>query len=756
FSLAYYPISSMQDGSDARIEGLREKLSNVPVDDYGYVWQNTDEVRDVYSTLASGEHRMGWPFPTSAETHYTVTEKYLWAKHTYDATYSASWDFNGEDRLNGWTSNISASVANGMLSGSVSNQTSNITFTSPTLNTSYKEGNSNNSWSSWTHQTTSMVAYYAPLLELDVRMENATGVEDIVVHYTSTKGKGSVSVNEKAFISYPYEGKYEHMLFLPMYASANWGDAKDTYITSITIEITMASGKSMSGNVGLSYVRGAFDTRHTNNIALLISALRQDYDYTGDLQYLQDNITRARKAINFLMQAYDESRALIASDYLVGHDSDKTGNNKQERQASSLGNGYWDISFMPKYDFHTNTNFYMALTDLAYLEGILESKGITVDKASATVKTANRSYTYGTCDYTYNAASLTEIAGKVQQALQATTNDSDHTGFWNETTGRFVAGYSEKEGKWYDYGYLVWNIEAVYYGVATEAQTKSIMDWVSGERTVAGDTSTGEDIYFFELAPRVNTYQGENKNDVSIYTGIYSDQTTMVYGVTQCQNGGAIMYSSFYDLMNRINLYGADNAFERLEAIQAWYMDIYDYYTTDNAGASPDRFYWDYYEKSQWDSNGDGTGEYWGLQNGIKGIEERNKVSGGIIGIDGEFLESILPMASIYYGFFGIESVNAETLKIAPKLPGDLDYWKTENLMFCDVKYDLTIYGNALQLSSISDAESAKNLSVTAVFEAPNTEYEVYVNGFKTSNYRVESGKIYVDVALDNVIIEIR
>ena len=184
-----------------------------------------------------------------------------------------------------------------------------------------------------------MVAYYAPLLELDVRMENATGVEDIVVHYTSTKGKGSVSVNEKAFISYPYEGKYEHMLFLPMYASANWGDAKDTYITSITIEITMASGKSMSGNVGLSYVRGAFDTRHTNNIALLISALRQDYDYTGDLQYLQDNITRARKAINFLMQAYDESRALIASDYLVGHDSDKTGNNKQERQASSLGNG---------------------------------------------------------------------------------------------------------------------------------------------------------------------------------------------------------------------------------------------------------------------------------------------------------------------------------------------------------------------------------------------------------------------------------
>ena len=757
FSLAYYPISSMQDGSDARINGLREKLSGVPVDEYGYVWQNTDAVRDVYSDLTSGEHRMGWPFPTSAETHYSVVDKYLWAKHTYDTTYSASWDFNGADRLNGWTSNISASIANGLLSGSVSNRTSNITFTSPTLHTSYTDGNPNSTsdWSNWTHQTTCMVAYYTPLLELDVRMDNASGVQDIIVHYTSTKGLGSVSVNEKAFISYPYEGKYEHMLFLPMYASANWGDAKNTYITSITVEIVMKSGASMSGNVGLSYVRGAFDTRHTNNMALLISALRQDYDYTGDLQYLQENITRARKAINFLMQAYDEERSLIASDYLVGHDSDKSGN-KQESQASSLGNGYWDITFMPKYDFHTNTNFYMALTDLAYLEGILESKGITVDKGEATVKTASRDCVYGTSTYKYDAATLTTIAGKVQKALQATTNDSDHTGFWSEKTGRFVAGYSEKEGVWYDYGYLVWNLEAIYYGVATEAQTKSIMDWVTGERIVEGDTSTGEDIYFFELAPRVNTYQGTNENDVSIYTGIYSDQKTMVYGVTQCQNGGAIMYSSFYDLMNRINVYGADNAFDRLQAIQAWYMDIYGYYVTENAGATPDRFYWDYYENSQWDSNGDGTGEYWALQNGIKGIEEREKVSGGIIGVDGEFLESLLPMASIYYGFFGIESVNADTLKIAPKLPGDLQYWKTENLMFCDVKYDLTIRKNALQISSISSDESAKNLSLTAVFEAPNSEYGVYINGFKTNNYRVENGNIYVDVALDNVIIEIR
>ena len=757
FSLAYYPISNLQDGSDARIEGMREKLSSVPVDDYGYVWQNTDAVREVNSTLSTGEHRMGWPFPTSKNTEYTQSEKYLWYTHTYDSSYSTSWDFNGADRLNGWTSNIGASVANGMLSANVSNKTGDITFTSPTLNTSHTQNSpSTSSWSNWTHTTTCMFAYYTPLLELDVRMDNANGVEDIVVEYTSKKGSGSVSVNEKAFIKYPYEGKYEHMLFLPMYAEANWGDDKDTYITSITVKIVMKSGQSMTGNVGMSYVRGAFDTRHTDNVTMLVSSLRQDYDYTGDLDYLKANITRARKGVNFLMQAYDADRGLIRSDYLVGHDSDKSTGKYVTDNASSLGNGYWDISFMPEYDFHTNTYFYMALSDLAYLEGVLEREG-NVDKAAATILTANRDCVRGTSAYNYNSASLSALADTVKEALQADKNDSTHTGFWDAEKGRFVAGYSEKEGRWYDYGYVAWNMEAAYYGVATEEQSKLIMDWVSGERIVAGDTSTGEDIYFFELAPRTNTYQGSSSTDMSIYTGIYVERNDLIYGVTQVQNGGAIMYTSYYDLMNRLEVYGADNAYERLQAIQAWYMDIYEYYTTENAGASPDNFYWDYYENSQWDSDGDGEGEYWKIQNGIKGMNKYND-GGGIIGIDGEFLESILPMASIYYGFFGINVLDGNVLQVAPKLPGALEYWTTENLTFCDVKYDLTIRNNALQLSSISTEEAAKGLSMQVVFDAPLDDYKVYVNGFvlDESKYTVKDGKIYINVALDNVIIEVR
>ena len=104
-----------------------------------------------------------------------------------------------------------------------------------------------------------------------------------------------------------------------------------------------------------------------------------------------------------------------------------------------------------------------ALVDLAYLENILETRGENVDKDLATVLTADRQFNRGTSDYTYDSADLNEIADDVLSALRKTIDNTDHTGFWDEETGRFVAGYAEAEDKWYDYGYTMWNMEAIYY-----------------------------------------------------------------------------------------------------------------------------------------------------------------------------------------------------------------------------------------------------------------------------------------------------
>ena len=732
-SLAFYPISSLDGDNETRIEGLRSLLSGVPVDRYGYVWQESDLVRDALSTLSSGEHRMGWPFPTSDSM--------------FSEGMSTSWDFNGNDKT-AWTSNVGASLKNGLFTASIEDPVSSVEFTAPEPQT-YEE----------------ICAYYSPLLEIDLRMytPDSENIEDVYVWYTTADSPEwsedkKVSVNEKAFISYEYTPIYEHMIFLPMYAEEAWKSDKalTSYIRQIKVEVVAKEGKTVTGDFGLSYVRCAYDTRHSNNNSLLISSLRTDYDYTGDIEYLTENITRARKAINFYMQMYDEERHLNNQSYLVGHDADKTSTYKSDKIAMSLGNGYWDISFMPKYDFYSNVFFYKALVDLAHLEEILEEKGIHVDKSKATVLTADREFNHGESVYNYDSESLRKIANDVLTALRKTIDPSDKTGFWNPETGRFVAGYSEAEDKWYDYGYTAWNMEAIYYGVASDEQAKSIMDWISGERIVEQDKygSQGEDIYFFELAPRSNTGAEEDPYDTAVLGNIYCTYKHIKYGVTNVQNGGAIMYTSFYDLMSRIQTYGADNAYERLTAIKEWHKDIYDYYvTSDNYNKHPDRFYWDYYENSQWDSDGDGKGEYWAIQNSLKGAAERGTADGAI-GLDGEFLESILPIASIPYGFFGVDSLDGSTLQITPRLPSALEYWKMENLTFGGAKYDLTIFDNAVTLHSIRG--NADGLEVQVVLDAPKGGQKVYVNGQASNRYTVKDGKVYVTLPLRSTTVEVK
>ena len=737
-ALSYYWHNSADAYETDRIAGLRNVLSNVPVDNYGYVWQYSDEVRHVMSTYGPGdytaEHRMGWPFPTS-----------------YNVDLSTSWDFNGVSTESKWSSrysvgstyydNAEAGLNGGLLEANVDG-VSSIEFTSPI--------------SDYT------LAYYSPLLELDVRMYTADSknVEDIIVYYTTEDPNVwySVSVNEKAFINYEYTPAYEHMLFLPMYAEETWNSDKElnSWINQIRVEIKAKEGTTLSGKFALNYVRSTFDTRHTNNNSIFISSLRQDYDYTGDLAYLQANITKARKAMNFYMQMYDEARCLNDQSYLVGHDGDNTSFDKYERVAMSIANGYWDVSFMTKFDFQSNMYFYKALADMAYLENVLLKNGISVDKSEATIKTADRKFNHGVSEYAYTAESLTEIANAVLAALRQSTNDTDKTGFWSEETGRFVGGYCEAEDRWYDYGYTMWNMEAIYYGIATEAQAKSIMDWISGKRTVAMDEygSQGEDIYFFEFAPRTNTYSAKDQYDISIFNGSHQPDDCK-YGASQVQNGGAIMYTSFYDLMSRVKTYGANDAFARLTKIKDWYLEIYEYYkTSKHYNKEPDYFYWDYYEGSHWDADGDGKGDYYPLQNGIKGARWRDGESGGVMGIDGEFLESFIMLSAIPYGFFGIDTSEGEILTIAPSLPDELDYWTMENLAYNGVKYDLTIFANGARIDSVRGNSAGLTTQIT--IPAKNDHPIVLVNGRKTDRYSIKNGKVTVSVPLASVTVEVQ
>ena len=681
-SKAYYWYNSDDGYAEDRIAGLRAFLSSVPVDDYGYVWSSNDKVRPNDATPGSAEQRMGWPYPSN------------------DDIKGISWDFNGS--VDSWSSNIGATSSNNLYTANVSGQTADIVFTSPTASSSGFKVN----W--YTYRK--IYTYSAPLLEFDIRIDDVTNVNDILVGYTTSAQSTTqwVSVKENAFLSYDIgnaTGEYNHLIFMPMYAF--WGESSSTYLKQIQIKIDIKDGKSMSGNVGLNYVRPTIDTRYSNNNSILISSLRQDYDFTGDLTYLQNNITRARKAMNFLMQMYDSSRKLNNQSYLVGHDGD------QSDIESSLGNGYWDILFMPEYDFQSNMYFYKALADMAYLEGILASNDITVDKSLATIKTATRAGARSTSEYSYTADALTAVANAVLAAMRETTANN---GFWNESTGRFAAGYNSK-GALYDYGYVAWNLEAIYYGVATEAQATSIMSWLNSENG----------LYEYEFAPLSITETGDKK----VLNGQYYNNSSIKSNWVNCQYGGAIMYTSFYDLMARINYGGADNAYARLQEIQDWYKTVYDYYV--EKGSDPNQFYRYYYESL--------------------GIQMQGQGTNGEIGIDAEFLESYLPLSAVAYGFFGIDSIDGKTLQIAPQLPTELSYWGMENLAFNFVEYDLKAYKNGVQITSVRGDTTGLKLQIVLDWKDGD---KLYVNGMQSDNYTVENGKVYVTVDMEATVVEIK
>lgn len=700
-----------------RLSTIKNNLISVPVDRYGYVWDGTDSTKGTQVSLAeSGTHSMGWPFPKALDSE----------------GWSTYWEFNGNKGSyegDAWTTSFGAQLKNGLLTGTVSDGVKSLEFVSPALT-----------------GVNTIMSYHAPYLEIDLRMytEDYQNIEDVYVWYKNDateewSTKKRVSVKEIAAVDYDFASVYEHVIYLPMYAENYWDSDSNVDIAQLKVEICAKEGTTISGDFGLNYVRPSYDTRFSNNNSIYISSLKQYYEYTGDIEFLQESIVDARKAMNFYMQMYDEERHLNKQSYLIGHEGDKSGTTAAEAMSTSLSNGYWDVLFMTEYDFQSNMYFYKALVDLIELENILMEEGIEVDMELSNVLVANRDCTKLTSEYNMSVEDLQRVADDVLTELRKSTDDATKTGFYDETAGRFIGGY-DAQGEKVDYGYTMWNMKAIYYGIATDEQQKSIMDWISGERVVesdkAGEGSYGEDIYYYEFAPRITTV-----NDGGLFTSYYENIVgdNVPYGIKQIQYGGAAIFLSYYDLMDRIDTYGADNAFSRLKAIQEWYDKVYDYYANENEDPTPFDFYWDYYKEKV------GITPQSGVHDGG---------GSGIVGLDGEFLESLLTIAVVPYGFFGIDSTDGKTLSVSPSLPDELDYWKIENLAFNKVTYDLSVYENAVRIDSVRG--DAKGLSVEIELTAKKGTNTVYINGKETKDYTEEDGKIIVSVPFESVIVEVK
>ena len=201
------------------------------------------------------------------------------------------------------------------------------------------------------------------------------------------------------------------------------------------------------------------------------------------------------------------------------------------------------------------------------------------------------------------------------------------------------------------------NTDAIHYGLASREQSLSILEWLDGKRSVAGDTSQGADIYHWRFGARTTTLR-----NTDTYVWAWSNPESIPFG-GQVQDGGAVLGFSYFDIMARIQANGPDDAWNRLQEILTWFREV------QSEGG-----YRDYYSKP-----GRGT-----LQGGGP--------AGGL-GVDQEFFESVLVPQVMLYGFLGM-TAEPTGFTFAPRLPKGWPLLTISRVRMHDHEVEVTAYAN--------------------------------------------------------------
>ena len=357
-----------------------------------------------------------------------------------------------------------------------------------------------------------------------------------------------------------------------------------------------------------------YDTRHFDTNARFILACWRYAAWTGDVDFLRRQAERLRKAMEYQLTVLRGEEGLI-----VTASKDVTGRHQ------GVGNNYWDILPFGHLDAFANIVWYASIEAMAQIEEMLAAAG------GVQTTVAARSPEY------YRA-----LRQKARRAYNET--------FWDDRAGRYI-GCVDADGKRHDYGFTFVNLEAMAYGLADEEQARRIYRWMETEPTSTGkpDTYTA-----YVFAPRSNTIHNPmwrpdrgKIEDVPQEPWWHFGWLGTPYGDVQCQDGGAILYTSFFDLMARTKLVGADNAWRRWQEILGRWRE------PDHLCGGPPLF---------------------------KG-EIPQQINPGAVGTDIPFPESGLVPCWLLYGLMGVEAT-ARGLEIAPQLPEGLPWLEVRNLAY--------------------------------------------------------------------------
>jgi hypothetical protein len=415
-------------------------------------------------------------------------------------------------------------------------------------------------------------------------------------------------------------------LNIPLYRAQRYAGA----MTRCRLTLNCRPG----ARVDLKSLITAIDTRQPITNLNFIRACCDYFDWTQDLEFLRRNIARIRIANRFALSEFAIPETRHVRVPWVGHEGRSglvvaSDGSKSVLPGRGVGNNYWDLLPFGGHDGLSTIYAFDALVRLAALERAIAE---------------HPEWSIPTDESDFTSDSLIELADAIRADFQ--------NRFWSAENGRFV-GWIDLDGKPYDYGFTFVNLEAIAYGIASADQADQIMAWVDGQRIVEGDTSTGADIYRWRFAPRATT-----RRNLETYTWVWQSPESIAWG-DQIQDGGAVLGFSYFDVMARLKTRGPDDAWRRLQALLRWFAEV-----------QAEGGYRAYYGKPG------------------RGVLQGGGPPGGL-GLDREFLESVLVPQVMLYGFLGFQP-HPTGFTIDPQLPRDWPSLRVDGIHFHGQVLDIT------------------------------------------------------------------
>jgi hypothetical protein len=603
-----------------RRKSFVSRLTSIPVDRFGYVWTAHLGFEDPMSGPGTG-FGQGWPFPSYPESQGRSTGT----------------EWNG-DSLEGWTFRqcVDFEPKDGYLHFKTSGPFPELY--SPILG---------------------IEAEHAPFIEIDFSLDEVRPPDPYIrwmrVSWTredAPKWFDLRQVELKDFGTLPPVGlrpKQRYRLYFPMYLHPEW---KGT-IRQIRIAPFTYWGRAFA-KFRYNYVRFVYDTRQAVNNSNYILGTWRYYLWSGDRSLVYRNLPNLRKALLFLNHHLrgEELHLLDQSPFFQGHDGAGAKPDGSPNPGHGIGTNYFDILGLGSKDFQSNLLYIRALEAMAQVERALPLARTTGGKVPST------SPFRGSQEIIYQASpdTLSELAAQVRNRVR--------DAFWNPETGRFAGGI-DRRGNKIDYGFVYQNLEALAMGLPTPEQANQVLDWLDGRRTVDGDTSTGEDIYFWRFAPRTTTRRNQRHY---VWTWVEALRNGEVLFGEQVQDGGAALWGSYYDILARIHYDRTESAWQRLKEILEWHREVRE------RGGKGHEFYRVAYQ------SGDALAKNPPILSPWDGLLQGGGKSGGL-GLDEEFIENGLLPAAVLFGFLGVDIPRPEVFVIHPRIPKDLEFMGVTNIL---------------------------------------------------------------------------